>query len=140
METAPARSSAGPLLAALLIAGCGADTNRADPRTALVGMSEAQLVLCVGAPQQTLAAGDRRYLVYHTNGVLHPGYLEGLPSQLPLLGTLPSSKSGTKVQCDATFVLRNGAVEAVNLRTDPPQDAAHTGEICTPLTRNCPPR
>jgi len=137
------------LSSALLLAACAnqAATDRAVmAQSALVGMPEPQILSCAGVPNRTSSRDGVDYFTYFRPG----SYGSAGPSVGLGIGGGSSSGVGVGVgfgipvftgggsaseSCEATFVLRNGAVEQLRYNTR----SGYVG-ACEPIVRNCLPQ
>lgn len=131
----------GTLAALALLAGAAACTKPAAPtaptaQKALTGATRAQVLACAGQPAATSEAGGLEYLTYRRAETVGAGHLRAVP-RIPVIGSLATGGPGYRVTCEAIFVLKDGAVEALSFHTDPAQDEAATNEICAPLVTGC---
>lgn len=142
--------------AVLLLAAAGGLAGCADPRadvalaaqSALVGMPEGTLLSCAGVPHRQAASGPLEFLAYRAGSVDYyapppppVGYGWGYPWGYPGwrhrgLDYDPwdyyPPRAGDVVdnRCEATFTLRNGAVERLVYR------ASSLG-ACAAIVQNC---
>lgn len=131
----------GTLAALALLAGAAACAKPATPtapeaQKALIGASRTQILACAGQPAAASEVGGLEYLTYRRAETAGTGHLQSVP-RIPVIGSLAMGGSGYRVTCEATFVLKDGAVEALSFHTDPTQDEAGTAEICSPLVARC---
>ncbi len=87
-------------------------------RTDLVGITRGDLLACAGAPDKRLASGDREYFTYVVQTVK---------------GTGAAVRSRF---CEATFVLKDGRVEAITYRGKT-GGLLSKGEQCGYIVENC---
>lgn len=124
-----------------LLAAAGSCAKPAAPsasaaQQALIGASKARVLACAGQPAATSEAGGIEYLTYRREETLGAGHLTAAP-RIPLIGSLAAGGPGHRVTCEATVILKDGAVEAISFRADPVQDEMTTAEVCTPLVQGC---
>lgn len=109
--------------AVLMVASCAA-LDRAQlaerARSELIGVTKDHLLACAGAPDKHLTSGDSEYLTYsiHTEQ-----------------RTVDGTGGGSRF-CEATFILKNGLVEAVTYRGKT-GGLATKGEQCGYIVQNC---
>lgn len=128
--------AASVVLTAVGACGKPAAPTAAEAQKGLVGASRAQVVACAGQPAATSEAGGVEYLTYRRAETVGAGHLQAVP-RVPVIGSLSMGGQGYRATCEATIVLKDGAVEALAFRTDPPQSETATNEICTPLLAGC---
>lgn len=131
----------GTLAALALLATAAACARPAAPtapeaQKALIGASRTQILACAGQPAATSEVGGLEYLTYRRAETAGAGHLQSVP-RIPVIGSLGMGGPGYRVTCEATFVLKDGAVEALSFRTEPTQDEAATAELCSPLVARC---
>ena len=125
---------------ALLAAGAAcakpAAPTAPEAEKALVGASRTQILACAGQPAATSEAGGLEYLTYRREETVGTGHMQAVP-RIPVIGSLSMGGPGHRVTCEATMVLKDGAVETLAFRTEPAQDEAATTDICSPLVARC---
>ncbi len=129
------------LAIALALAGCGRESvTTATPPPAneqnLVGTPKARLLACAGSPAIAYQQAGLEYLGFRAKTTIGGGYLQDAPD-LPLVGSPAIGSKGTEVLCQASVVLKGGVVDAVTLRSDPPQDRKTTETLCLPMLARC---
>jgi hypothetical protein len=121
------------------LVGCSSDAPQGPPPTpteiALLGTSKAKLLQCAGSPASDLPSAGLDYLTFSRTQRVDQGYFQG--TQVPWVGSLAIGGKGVDVACEATVILKDGKVEAVGLRTYPPQNDARTAELCKPVFEHC---
>jgi len=112
------RSVGFALAAILCLGGCANPRSEAAARagTELVGMPKEMLYSCAGVPDRTQQVGDRERLTYvrgttytHVETDYDDIFLGGRRWIRP-----QTSVHRQRFQCEATFTLRNGAVERLD--------------------------
>ncbi len=131
----------GTLAALALLAVAAACAKPAAPtapeaQKALIGASRTQILACAGQPAAASEVGGLEYLTYRRAETAGVGHFQAVP-RIPVIGSLATGGSGYRVTCEATFVFKDGAVEALSFRTEPTQDEAASAEICSPLVARC---
>lgn len=111
------------LCVVLIVASCAA-LDRAKlaerARSELVGVTKDHLLACAGAPDKHLTSGNSEYLTYSAR-----------TEQRTVDGTGGGSRF-----CEATFILKNGFVEAITYRGKT-GGLATKGEQCGYIVQNC---
>ncbi|CAO3449885.1 hypothetical protein [Azospirillum argentinense] len=153
--------------AVLLLAAAGGLAGCADPRadvalaaqSALVGMPKGTLLSCAGVPHRQAASGPLEFFAYRTRSVDYyapppppVGYGWGYPWGYPGWRHRgldydpwdyypPSAGNVVDNRCEATFTLRNGAVERLVYRTSSLGACAAVVQNCMALVpQSLPPR
>jgi hypothetical protein len=114
----PSRSLKLRLLACgtlFLLGGCAVPTTAAfDARmSGLIGHPEAEVVAALGVPVRTHEAGGQRFLQYESRRLVTcPGSYPFGPYRYGYYGGFGGFPPSVEaLECDLTFVLRNGRVE-----------------------------
>jgi hypothetical protein len=129
---------AGPWLGlALLVAACQpAKPVGPDAVTGLDGASRAAIAQCAGPPAATSTLGEVEYLIYRGEVTAGQSDLSTLPT-VPIVGSLAIGDPGHKIACEASIVLRKGAVVAVAYRTEPYLGNKEAARFCRPVLASC---
>jgi hypothetical protein len=130
-------------LGAAVLAACAnvAAQQAMVARTALVGLPKTTLLSCAGVPERQMTLGPLDYFTYRTSRVVsYPmpgwgggggwGWRHGRDWGGP--GTIDDVRSYT---CEATFTLRDGAVEQVTY-SGAPGDGGNLA-LCAAIVQNC---
>lgn len=114
---------------ALLLAGCAFKDSdvAAEARSRLIGLSEAELESCIGAPDQHSSFDNTDVLTYYASST------SNLSWSLPVVGGIGLTNGG---YCHATFQITNGRV--VRLLYSGEKNASLAADaFCAPIVRTC---
>jgi hypothetical protein len=117
------------LLPLLLCAACAFQDSRIadDARTRLLGLSEADLESCLGAPDQRGTFDDTDILTYYATSQSSTSY------SIPVIGGLSFSNGG---YCHATFQVKGGHVTRI-LYSGEKNATLAPNAYCAPILRTC---
>jgi hypothetical protein len=134
-----APGNAAALLLAFCLIACSSDEAKQAPpppaEISLIGTSKAALVACAGTPATDLPTAGLDYLTYTRTQLVGAGYLQD--ASIPLIGTLAVGGKGVEVSCEATVIVKDGAVAAAGFRTYPVQGDQRTAELCKTIFQAC---
>ncbi|MFZ5504612.1 MAG: hypothetical protein ACOY7P_03900 [Pseudomonadota bacterium] len=120
--------------AAITLGGCAVQrANLAErAQSEMVGMSKKELLLCAGVPLRQERVEDLEFLTFSGGGdSVSSGAATAVSSK-----TVVGTETTTRRYCEATFVLKNSAIEKVSYqgRTG---GLLTKGEQCAFIVENC---